>query len=76
VEACPTGALYHHPDGFVVLDQDKCNGCGYCSQACPFHIPQLDVANPLGQVAFGATVVGMLAAFFVARRNVNMEEVE
>ena len=47
VEACPTGALYHHPDGFVVLDQSKCNGCGYCSQACPFHIPQLDVANPL-----------------------------
>jgi formate dehydrogenase iron-sulfur subunit len=47
VDVCPTGALYHHPDGFVVLDQDKCNGCGYCSQACPFGIPQLDVANLL-----------------------------
>ena len=47
VDVCPTGALYHHPDGFVVLDQAKCNGCGYCSQACPFHIPQLDVVNPL-----------------------------
>ncbi len=182
VDVCPTGALYHHPDGFVVLDQSKCNGCGYCTQACPFHIPQLDVVNPLtgeaksnkctfcvqrtanggatacslacpfgaihygdrdelialgkervealkaqgvskarlygehelgglhvlyvleeepevydlpsdpkypamvtlwqkllqpvGQVAFGATIVGALAAFFVARRNVKMEEVE
>lgn len=47
VTACPTGALYHHPEGFVVLDQSKCNGCGYCTQACPFHIPQLDVVNPL-----------------------------
>ena len=47
VDVCPTGALYHHPDGFVVLDQSKCNGCGYCSQACPFGIPQLDVANTL-----------------------------
>jgi len=47
VDVCPTGALYHHPEGFVVLDQDKCNGCGYCTQVCPFHIPQLDVVNPL-----------------------------
>lgn len=182
VDVCPTGALYHHPDGFVVLDQSKCNGCGYCTQACPFHIPQLDVINPLtgdaksnkctfcvertanggatacsmacpfnaiyygdrdelialgkervstlkdqgvrkarlygenelgglhvlyvleeepevyglpsdpkypfvvtlwqrllqplGQVAFGATIVGALAAFLVARRNIRMEEVE
>ena len=47
VDVCPTGALYHHPDGCVVLDQDKCNGCGYCGQACPFDIPQLDMANLL-----------------------------
>ena len=47
VDVCPTGALYHHPDGFVVLDQDKCNGCGYCTQACPFGIPQLNVNNLL-----------------------------
>lgn len=182
VDVCPTGALYHHPDGFVVLDQDRCNGCGYCTQACPFHIPQLDVANlltgeakankctfcvqltanggatacslacpfdaihygdrdeliaqgrervealkakgvpkarlygehelgglhvlyvleeepevyglpaapqysgtitlwqkivqPLGQVAFGATILGIAAAFFVSRRNIKMEEIE
>jgi len=47
VDVCPTGALYHHPEGFVVLDQDRCNGCGYCTQVCPFHIPQLEVFDPL-----------------------------
>jgi formate dehydrogenase iron-sulfur subunit len=34
------------------------------------------IIQPLGQIAFGATIVGALAAFFVARRNVHMEEVE
>ena len=46
-DVCPTGALSHHPEGFVVLDQAKCNGCGYCSQFCPFGVPQLDVVNRL-----------------------------
>jgi formate dehydrogenase iron-sulfur subunit len=34
------------------------------------------VLQPVGQIAFGATVVGAITAFFVARRNVHMEEVE
>jgi formate dehydrogenase iron-sulfur subunit len=34
------------------------------------------VLQPVGQVAFGATVVGAIAAFLIARRNVVMEEVE
>jgi formate dehydrogenase iron-sulfur subunit len=34
------------------------------------------ILQPVGQVAFAATVVGAVAAFFVARRNVHMEEVE
>jgi uncharacterized integral membrane protein len=32
--------------------------------------------QPVGQIAFGATIVGALAAFFAARRHVQMEEVE
>jgi formate dehydrogenase iron-sulfur subunit len=45
VDVCPTHALAHHPDGYVTLDQEKCNGCGYCSQYCPFGVPQLQIVN-------------------------------
>ncbi len=47
VEVCPTGALSHDPLGFVSLDRDKCNGCGYCTQFCPYGVPHLQVANLL-----------------------------
>ena len=47
VEVCPTGALYHDPMGFVALDRDKCNGCGYCTQFCPYGVPHLRVSNAL-----------------------------
>ncbi len=42
VEVCPSGALYHHEHGFVAYDRDKCIGCGYCVQFCPFNVPRLD----------------------------------
>jgi formate dehydrogenase iron-sulfur subunit len=185
VMVCPTGALYKDKRGFVAVEEDKCNGCGYCTQFCPFGVPdlkdvnlvtgeakvgkcifccqnqpqegigrvacveacptgaltldwrenQLEVARdrvaqlkadghsgamlygeseagglhrlsilldeptayglpvdpqgpitfssvwqkiiqPLGEVALGATVLGVIAAFFVTRRNIRMEEVE
>jgi len=34
------------------------------------------IIQPLGGVALGATVLGVIAAFFVTRRNIRMEEVE
>jgi phenylacetyl-CoA:acceptor oxidoreductase subunit 1 len=36
VEVCPTGASYKRPDGIVVVDYDKCMGCRYCENACPY----------------------------------------
>lgn len=43
VEVCPTGALKQHPTLRIVsLERDLCNGCGYCTQFCPFEIPRLD----------------------------------
>ncbi len=42
VAVCPSGALFHNDYGFVGYDKDKCIGCGYCSQHCPFDVPRLD----------------------------------
>jgi formate dehydrogenase iron-sulfur subunit len=47
VEVCPTGALYHDPRGFVGLNRDLCNGCGYCTQFCPYGVPHLQTTNIL-----------------------------
>jgi formate dehydrogenase iron-sulfur subunit len=41
VEVCPTGALSFNEMGFVQYDRDKCSGCGYCSEYCPFGVPQM-----------------------------------
>jgi formate dehydrogenase iron-sulfur subunit len=181
VDVCPTGALSHNEMGFVSYEEAKCNGCGYCTQYCPFQIPRLgqvetvtgeaksskctfcqdrttnglspacaqtcptgaivfgdraeliakgqeqvsalkskgyadarlygetelgglhqmyvltekasvyglpenpkypvgatlkNVLVPIGNIAFGAAVVGSIAAFFITRRNIHMEEVE
>jgi formate dehydrogenase iron-sulfur subunit len=47
VEVCPTHALKHDPTtDSVTVETALCNGCGYCSQFCPFHIPRLE-ANVL-----------------------------
>jgi len=37
-EACPTGALIYNEFGNVYVQQDICNGCGYCISACPFGV--------------------------------------
>ncbi len=181
VDVCPTAALAYNEMGFVSFEPDKCNGCGYCTQFCPFGIPRLggvnvingeaesskctfcqdrttngltpacaeacptgailfgdrsaliaqgkervealkakgradarlygetelgglhqmyvleenasiyglpedpkypagatlrNIIKPLGNVAIGAALVGSVAAFFITRRNINMEEVE
>ena len=36
VYACPTGATYKSEDGTVVLDKDRCIGCGSCISTCPY----------------------------------------
>ncbi len=35
-EVCPVGATYRTADGVVLVDADRCIGCGYCVVACPY----------------------------------------
>ena len=36
--ACPTGALIINEFSNVYVQNDICNGCGYCVAACPFGV--------------------------------------
>jgi formate dehydrogenase iron-sulfur subunit len=38
LDVCPTGALFRTEFDTVVVQQDICNGCGYCIPACPFGV--------------------------------------
>ena len=38
LDVCPTGALFRTEFGTVVVQQDICNGCGYCVPACPYGV--------------------------------------
>ena len=36
---CPAGAIKKAEDAVVYVDKDRCIGCKYCYQACPFGVP-------------------------------------
>lgn len=36
VRCCPTGASHFEDGGIVLVDHDKCIGCGACIQSCPY----------------------------------------
>lgn len=43
VTVCPTGASFkREEDGIVLVDEDKCIGCGLCAWACPYGAREMD----------------------------------
>ena len=52
LDVCPTGALFRTEFGTVVVQDDVCNGCGYCVPACPYGVIEKR-AGPSGNDAVG-----------------------
>jgi formate dehydrogenase iron-sulfur subunit len=40
VAVCPTGTLSKW-NGLTAVSPEKCSGCGYCTDACPFEVPRV-----------------------------------
>lgn len=36
ISVCPAAATWQRQDGIVVIDDDRCVGCGACVEACPY----------------------------------------
>ncbi|GKX54453.1 tetrathionate reductase subunit B [Leminorella grimontii] len=36
IPVCPVQATYQRADGIVMVDNQRCVGCAYCVQACPY----------------------------------------
>jgi Fe-S-cluster-containing dehydrogenase component len=42
VPVCPVDATYQRVDGIVAMDYDRCIGCRYCINACPYNSRYFD----------------------------------
>ena len=39
---CPTGAIYTSEEGVVLVHRNRCVGCKYCIEACPYKVRVLN----------------------------------
>jgi formate dehydrogenase iron-sulfur subunit len=65
LDVCPTGSLFRTEFGTVVVQEDVCNGCGYCIPACPYGV--IDQRKDDGRVwkctlCYDRLLVGMTPA--------------
>src|SRR4051812_22683800 len=61
LDVCPTGSLFRTEFGTVVVQDDVCNGCGYCVAACPFGVIERrrgDEGHEEGRQSHGISIKG------------------
>jgi formate dehydrogenase iron-sulfur subunit len=57
LDICPTGSLFRTEFGTVVVQDDICNGCGYCVPACPYGV--IERREAPGQADATSNAVGI-----------------
>ncbi|MDO4590599.1 MAG: 4Fe-4S dicluster domain-containing protein [Slackia sp.] len=45
MRVCPAGAISKDENGVVKVDSNRCIGCKYCYQACPYGVPRYDAVS-------------------------------
>lgn len=53
--SCPENAI-SKKDGWVVIDQSKCIGCGSCESACSYQVPQVSPASHANDMGVNVVV--------------------
>ncbi len=41
LKVCKPGAITKSAEGIVLVDRERCNGCGDCLTACPYDVPRI-----------------------------------
>ncbi|MDM8542435.1 4Fe-4S dicluster domain-containing protein [Desulfococcaceae bacterium HSG9] len=49
VEICPEDAIEKRTDGIVIMDYEKCSGCGACIEVCSYNVIDFDDENNIAQ---------------------------
>ncbi len=48
-EICPEDAIEKRTDGIVIMDYEKCSGCGACIEVCSYNVIDFDDENNIAQ---------------------------
>ncbi len=62
---CPEEAIFMRDDGIVVLDGEKCIGCGLCADECPYDAIEMDASKEVARkcnLCFERVKEGLLPA--------------
>ena len=66
VDVCPVSATYKRSDGIIVMNYDRCIGCRYCMNACPYNARYFDFGfsdydnAPENESVFGKSKGGVI----------------